>query len=196
MTNPHIILASSSPYRRELLERLRLPFDVAVPNINETAHTNELPQETALRLSIEKAAHIAQSHPDALIIGADQVATVDNVQIGKAGCFEKALEQLQMMRHKTVLFHSALCVFEARTQTPDAKNIVTRASFRDLSDDDLSMYLHIEQPYDCAGSAKVEALGITLLEKVESDDPTALIGLPLIALTDMLRQAGVVFYQS
>ena len=196
MTNPHIILASSSPYRRELLERLRLPFDVAVPNINETAHTNELPQETALRLSIEKAAHIAQSHPDALIIGADQVATVDNVQIGKAGCFEKALEQLQMMRHKTVLFHSALCVFDARTQTHQAKNIVTRASFRDRSDDDLSMYLHIEQPYDCAGSAKVEALGITLLEKVESDDPTALIGLPLIALTDMLRQAGVVFYQS
>ena len=196
MTNPHIILASSSPYRRELLERLRLPFDVAVPNINETAHTNELPQETALRLSIEKAAHIAQSHPDALIIGADQVATVDNVQIGKAGCFEKALEQLQMMRHKTVLFHSALCVFDARTQTHQAKNIVTRASFRDLSDDELAQYLRIEQPYDCAGSAKVEALGITLIEKVESDDPTALIGLPLIALTAMLRQAGVVFYQS
>lgn len=196
MTNPHIILASSSPYRRELFERLRLPFDVAVPNINETAHANELPQETALRLSIEKAAHIAQSHPDALVIGADQVATVDNIQIGKAGCFEKALEQLQMMRHKTVLFHSALCVFDARTQTHQAKNIVTRASFRDLSDDELTQYLRIEQPYDCAGSAKVEALGITLLEKVESDDPTALIGLPLIALTDMLRHAGVVFYQS
>jgi septum formation protein len=195
MTNPPLILGSSSPYRRELLERLHLPFLVAVPNIDETPHTNELPQETALRLSVEKAVHIAKTHTDALIIGADQVATVDNVQLGKAGNFENALKQLQMMRGKTVLFHSALCLFDARTQRHQAQNIVTRATVRNLSDDELTAYLRIEQPYDCAGSAKVEALGITLLEKVESDDPTALIGLPLIALTTMLRNAGVTLYQ-
>jgi septum formation protein len=196
MNNPPIILGSSSPYRRELLERLRLPFLVATPNIDETPRTDELPQETALRLSIEKAAHIAKTHTDALIIGADQVATVDNVQLGKAGNFDNALKQLQMMRGKTVFFHSALCLFNARTQQQQAHNIVTRATVRNLSDDELAAYLRIEQPYDCAGSAKVEALGITILEKVESDDPTALIGLPLIALTSMLRQAGVTFYQA
>jgi len=196
MNNPPIILGSSSPYRRELLERLRLPFLVATPNIDETPRTDELPQETALRLSIEKAAHIAKTHTDALIIGADQVATVDNVQLGKAGNFDNALKQLQMMRGKTVLFHSALCLFNARTQQQQAQNIVTRATVRNLSDDELAAYLRIEQPYDCAGSAKVEALGITILGKVESDDPTALIGLPLIALTSMLRQAGVTFYQA
>lgn len=196
MNNPTLILGSSSPYRRELLERLRLPFLVATPNIDETPRTDELPQETALRLSIEKAAHIAKTHTDALIIGADQVATVDNVQLGKAGNFDNALKQLQMMRGKTVLFHSALCLFNARTQQQQAQNIVTRATVRNLSDDELAAYLRIEQPYDCAGSAKVEALGITILEKVESDDPTALIGLPLIALTSMLRQSGVTFYQA
>ncbi|GHA74318.1 Maf-like protein [Formosimonas limnophila] len=196
MNNPTLILGSSSPYRRELLERLRLPFLVATPSIDETPRTDELPQETALRLSIEKAAHIAKTHTDALIIGADQVATVDNVQLGKAGNFDNALKQLQMMRGKTVLFHSALCLLDARTQQHQAQNIVTRATVRNLSDDELAAYLRIEQPYDCAGSAKVEALGITILEKVESDDPTALIGLPLITLTNMLRQAGVTFYQA
>ena len=198
MKNPQrivqLILGSSSPYRRELLERLRLPFTVVSPQIDETPLAGETPPDTALRLAVAKAGHIAQSHPDALIIGADQVATVNGEQIGKAGGFDKALAQLQAMRGQTVLFHSALCLYDAHNDTVDARNIITRATFRDLPDEELAAYLRIEQPYDCAGSAKVEALGITILEKVESDDPTALIGLPLIALTDMLRTAGVDLY--
>ena len=193
-SNPELILGSSSPYRRELLERLRLPFTVVSPQIDETPHAGESPIDTALRLALEKARHIAQSHPHALIIGADQIATVNGEQIGKAGGFDKALAQLQMMRGKTALFHSALCLYDARNDSYQLDNIVTRTTFRDLSDDELAAYLRIEQPYDCAGSAKVEALGITILEKVESDDPTALIGLPLIALTGMLRQAGMRLY--
>ena len=189
-----LILGSSSPYRRELLERLRLPFTVVSPKIDETPQLGETPPETALRLALEKARYIAQSHPNALIIGADQVATVDGEQIGKAGGFDKALAQLQMMRGKTALFHSALCLYDARNDSYQLENIVTKTTFRDLPDEELAAYLRIEQPYDCAGSAKVEALGITILEKVESDDPTALIGLPLIALTGMLRQAGVKLY--
>ena len=189
-----LILGSSSPYRRELLERLRLPFTVVSPKIDETPQLGETPPETALRLALEKARHIAQFHPNALIIGADQVATVDGAQIGKAGGFDKALAQLQTMRGKTALFHSALCLYDARNDSYQLENIVTKTTFRDLPDEELAAYLRIEQPYDCAGSAKVEALGITILEKVESDDPTALIGLPLIALTGMLRQAGVKLY--
>ena len=164
------------------------------PTIDETPHAGETPVDTALRLALEKARHIARSHPNALIIGADQVATVNGEQIGKAGGFDKALAQLQMMRGKTALFHSALCLYDARNDTYQLDNIVTKTTFRDLSDEELAAYLRIEQPYDCAGSAKVEALGITILEKVESDDPTALIGLPLIALTGMLRKAGLTLY--
>ena len=189
-----LILGSSSPYRRELLERLRLPFTVVSPQIDETPPLGETPPETALRLALEKARHIAQFHPNALIIGADQVATVDGAQIGKAGGFDKALAQLQTMRGKTALFHSALCLYDARNDSYQLENIVTKTTFRDLPDEELAAYLRIEQPYDCAGSAKVEALGITILEKVESDDPTALIGLPLIALTGMLRHVGVSLY--
>ncbi|TDR31166.1 Maf family nucleotide pyrophosphatase [Hydromonas duriensis] len=195
-STPPLILGSSSKYRQELLTRLHLPFVVVSPNIDETPQENETPTDTALRLALEKARDIAKLHPDALIIGADQVATVDGVQLGKAGNHANALKQLQMMRGKTVQFHSALCLFDARRQTYDLRDIVTLATVRDLSDEELSNYLHIEQPYDCAGSAKVEGLGISILEKVESDDPTALIGLPLIALTDMLRAAGVVFYRA
>ena len=194
MSQPELILGSSSPYRRELLERLRLPFSVVSPKIDETPQSGETPPETALRLALEKARYIAQSHPNALIIGADQVATVNGEQVGKAGGFDKALTQLQMMRGKTALFHSALCLYDARNDTYQLENIITQTTFRDLPDDDLAAYLRIEQPYDCAGSAKVEALGITILEKVESDDPTALVGLPLIALTGMLRAAGVRLY--
>ena len=191
---PELILGSSSPYRRELLERLRIPFSVVSPKIDETPQSGETPPETALRLALEKARYIAQSHPNALIIGADQVATVNGEQVGKAGGFDKALTQLQMMRGKTALFHSALCLYDARNDTYQLENIITQTTFRDLPDDELAAYLRIEQPYDCAGSAKVEALGITILEKVESDDPTALVGLPLIALTGMLRAAGVRLY--
>ena len=193
-SHPELILGSSSPYRRVLLERLSLQLSEVNPTIDETPHADETPVDTALRLALEKARHIARSHPNALIIGADQVATVNGEQIGKAGGFDKALAQLQMMRGKTALFHSALCLYDARNDTYQLDNIVTKTTFRDLSDEELAAYLRIEQPYDCAGSAKVEALGITILEKVESDDPTALIGLPLIALTGMLRKGGVVLY--
>lgn len=191
---PQLILASSSPYRRELLSRLRLPFTVISPNIDETPEPGETPPQTALRLAQAKAKHIAHSQPLSLIIGADQVATVEGTQIGKAGNFDKALAQLQAMRGKTVEFHSALCLYDARSNTMQARNIITQATFAHLPDEQLAAYLHIEQPYDCAGSAKVEALGITLLQSVQSDDPTALIGLPLIALTQMLRTAGVELY--
>ena len=194
--NQPIILGSSSKYRQELLARLCLPFSVASPAIDESPLAGEAAPDTALRLALAKAQHIARTHPDALIIGADQVAMVDGVQLGKAGNHANALKQLQMMRGKEVLFHSALCVLDAKTKRSQVRDVITRATVRDLSDDELSAYLHIEQPYDCAGSAKVEGLGITILERVESDDPTALIGLPLIALTQMLRDFGVVFYQA
>lgn len=193
---PELILGSSSPYRRELLARLGLSFSVESPKIDETPLAGETPPETALRLALKKACHIAQSYPNALIIGADQVATVNGEQIGKAGGFDKALAQLQMMRGQTALFHSALCLYDARDDSYQLENIVTQATFRNLPDEELAAYLRIEQPYDCAGSAKVEALGITILEKVLSDDPTALVGLPLIALTTMLRQTGVALYPS
>lgn len=187
---PPLILGSSSPYRRELLTRLRIPFDVAKPDIDETPLAGERPETTALRLSRLKAEAIAVNHPGALVIGSDQVCTLDGMQIGKPGSHDKALAQLQAMRGRTVTFHSALCLLDGRTGESQLADVQTRATFRDLSDIELDAYLRLEAPYDCAGSAKVEALGITLLSRVESDDPTALIGLPLIALTGMLRHVG------
>lgn len=190
---PPLILASTSRYRRELLERLHLPFSVAAPAVDETPLPGETPAQTALRLSRDKAAAVAAQHPGALVIGADQVATLDGVQLGKPGNHDRALAQLLQMRGRTVTFHSALCLCDARTpEAPrfDCADVPTAATFHHLSDAELDAYLRIEQPYDCAGSAKVEGLGITLLAQVVSDDPTALIGLPLIALTNMLRRAG------
>ncbi|MNX83406.1 Maf-like protein YceF [compost metagenome] len=191
---PPLILGSSSPYRRELLARLRIPFDVAVPDIDETPLAGEAPEATALRLSRRKAEAIAARHPGALVIGSDQVCTLDDAQIGKPGSHEKALAQLQQMRGRTVTFHSALCLLDSRTGEAQLADVQTRATFRDLSDAELDAYLRLETPYDCAGSAKAEGLGIALLARVESDDPTALIGLPLIALTGMLRAAGYPFF--
>lgn len=191
---PPLILGSSSPYRRELLARLRMPFDVAVPDIDETPLAGEAPEATALRLSRCKAEAIAARHPGALVIGSDQVCTLDGAQIGKPGSHEKALVQLQQMRGRTVTFHSALCLLDSRTGEARLADVQTRATFRDLSDAELDAYLRMETPYDCAGSAKAEGLGIALLARVESDDPTALIGLPLIALTGMLRAAGYPFF--
>ena len=191
---PPLILGSSSPYRRELLARLRMPFDVAVPDIDETPLAGEAPEVTALRLSRSKAEAIAARHPGALVIGSDQVCTLDGAQIGKPGSHEKALVQLQQMRGRTVTFHSALCLLDSRTGEARLADVQTRATFRDLSDAELDTYLRMETPYDCAGSAKAEGLGIALLARVESDDPTALIGLPLIALTGMLRAAGYPFF--
>lgn len=191
-----IILGSSSRYRQELLSRLCLPFDVMVPDIDETALPGEAPETTALRLAREKARAISLRAPGALIIGSDQVATLDGEQIGKPGNHENALRQLQKMRGRRVIFHTALCVWDGTGSEPvvHTENVQTFVSFRDLPDRELDAYLRIEQPYDCAGSAKNEGLGIAIIEKIESSDPTALTGLPLIALTDMLRRCGVVFF--
>ncbi|QYY30554.1 MULTISPECIES: Maf-like protein [Cupriavidus] len=191
---PRLILGSSSPYRRELLERLRLTFEVAVPDINETPLAGESPEATALRLSLNKAQAIAQRHPDALIIGSDQVLTLDGRQMGKPGSHDKAREQLRLMRGRTATFHSALCLLDGRTGQSQLADVQTRVTMRDLTDAEIDAYLRLEKPYDVAGSAKSEGLGIALLSRVESDDPTALVGLPLIALTSMLRQSGYPFF--
>lgn len=194
---PRLILASSSPYRRALLERLRIAFDVAVPALDETPLAAETPAATALRLAQAKARAVAAREcaaaPDGvpvLVIGSDQVATFDGMQIGKPGTHEKALEQLRTMRNRIVEFHSALCLYESARDLAQTEDVVTRVRFRDLPDAELEAYLRAETPYDVAGSAKSEGLGIALLESIESDDPTALVGLPLIALTRMLRAAG------
>jgi septum formation protein len=192
-TPPRLILASSSPYRRELLARLRIPFDVVTPDIDETPLDGETPEATAVRLSIAKARAAAGRIGDdapALVIGSDQVATFDGQQIGKPGTHEKAVAQLKAMRGRSVEFHSALCLYDSRSGAAQSADIVTRVRFRRYSDAQIETYLRAETPYDCAGSAKAEGLGIALLEAIESDDPTALIGLPLIALTGMLVNAG------
>jgi septum formation protein len=191
-----LVLGSSSPYRRELLSRLGLPFEVITPDIDETAHAGETPETTAMRLALEKARAISLRAPGKLIIGSDQVATLDGAQIGKPGNHANALRQLQTMRGRRVIFHTALCLWDGREVEPviQLENIQTFVDFRDLPDAELDAYLRIEQPYDCAGSAKNEGLGIAILERIESDDPTALTGLPLIALTGMLRQRGVAFF--
>ncbi|PRC92208.1 Maf-like protein [Solimicrobium silvestre] len=192
-----IILASSSIYRKELLSRLNLPFEVMIPDIDEIAFPSETPQATALRLAEQKARAIAKIAPGAIIIGSDQVATLNNLHIGKPGNHQNALAQLQMMRGKQVIFHSALCVYQDCQPMPlvQVENVQTSVTFRDLSDAELDAYLRIEQPYDCAGSAKNEGLGIAILERIDSSDPTALTGLPLITLTSMLRKAGVSFFK-
>jgi septum formation protein len=196
---PGIILASSSAYRRELLSRLQLPFEAISPDIDEAPLPGEAPEATALRLAREKAAAVARLRPGALVIGSDQVATLDGLQIGKPGDHARAMAQLQLMRGRRVVFHTALCLWDSRLDpaAPDAvqlDNVQTFVTFRDLPDAELDAYLRIEQPYDCAGSAKNEGLGIALLERIDSSDPSALTGLPLIALTGMLRRAGVPFF--
>lgn len=193
-STPRLILASSSAYRRELLARLHLPFEAMAPGIDESPLPGEAPDATALRLAVEKAAAVASLHPEALVIGSDQVATLDGEQIGKPGDHARALAQLQKMRGREVVFHTALCLWDGRTESHEVENVQTFVTFRDLPDDELDAYLRIEQPYDCAGSAKNEALGIAILENITSSDPTALTGLPLIALTSMLRRAGVSFF--
>jgi septum formation protein len=190
-THPRrLILASSSRYRRELLERLRVPFEVIVPGSDETPLFGEGPAQTALRLAQVKARDAARQAPDALVIGSDQVATLDGIQLGKPGNHEAAMQQLRAMRGRIVEFHSALCLFDARSGIARSADVVTTVRFRHLPDPELQAYLLAEQPYDVAGSAKSEGLGIVLLESIHSDDPTALVGLPLIALTAMLREAG------
>ncbi|HTH44919.1 MAG TPA: Maf-like protein [Oxalicibacterium sp.] len=194
---PRLILGSSSIYRRELLSRLQLSFETVAPDIDETPLLNEAPEATARRLAREKAVAIAARIPNALVIGSDQVATLDGEQIGKPGNHASALGQLQKMRGREVVFHTALCLYDNRPDQAlpcQLENIQTFVRFRDLPDHELDAYLRIEQPYDCAGSAKNEALGIAIIERLDSSDPTALTGLPLIALTTMLRKAGVRFF--
>lgn len=195
---PRLILASSSAYRRALLERLRLPFEAIAPDIDETPRAVETPAATALRLARDKAQAVAARAPGALVIGSDQVATLDGEQIGKPGSHAAALAQLQKMRGREVVFHTALCLWDGRLADPHAaaqvEDVRVTVAFRDLADAELDAYLRIEQPYDCAGSAKNEGLGIALLERIDNSDPTALTGLPLIALTSMLRRAGVAFF--
>jgi len=196
---PRLILASSSTYRKELLSRLHLPFETAVPAIDETPLAGETPDQTALRLAKEKALAVASHAPGALVIGSDQVATLDGEQIGKPGTHENALAQLQKMRGRKVVFHTALCLRDTRPgagQEVQAENIKTFVTFRHLPDSELDAYLRIEQPYDCAGSAKNEGLGIAIIESIESTDPTALTGLPMITLCSMLRRAGVPFFRT
>jgi len=194
---PRLILASGSIYRKELLSRIQLPFEAISPDIDETPSAGESPEATALRLARQKAEAIAKHHPNSLVIGSDQVATLDGEQIGKPGNHENALKQLIRMRGRRVIFHTALCLLDNRNPGEPVlqiDNIQTFVTFRDLPDAELDAYLRIEQPYDCAGSAKNEGLGIAILERIDSTDPSALTGLPMIALTGMLRNAGMPFF--
>lgn len=186
-----LILASSSPFRRDLLTRLDIPFICCSPDIDESPLANEKPEDTALRLSQEKARKVAAQYPQALIIGCDQVATLDGQQIGKPGTHAKAVRQLQCMRGREVTFHSALCLYNAATGTIQADVVPYVVEFRMLSDAQIENYLHKEQPYNCAGSAKSEGLGIALIARMEGTDPNALIGLPLIRLITMLQNEGL-----
>ena len=187
-TNPKLILASTSVYRRDLLKRLHIPFEVISPKVDETPLTGESTLDLAMRLANTKANAVANEYPNAWVIGSDQVADLCGAAIGKPGNFERALAQLQLMRGTTVTFHTALCLMKGNEQT--TLSVPTEVTFRKLTDAELESYLLAEEPYDCAGSAKSEGLGISLLESIKSDDPTALIGLPLIALTGLLRDAG------
>ena len=186
-----LVLASSSAYRRALLARLSLPFSVASPDVDESPLKGEAPQATALRLAERKARAVAAGYPGALIIGSDQVAVLDGNPLGKPGTHEAALAQLVAMRGRSVVFHTALCLLEAANGRCEVEDVMTVVHFRDYTYAQAVRYLEIERPYDCAGSARIEALGIALVERVESSDPTALIGLPLIALVTMLKRAGI-----
>lgn len=191
MNTQPIILASTSSYRSELLRRLQLPFSTASPDVDETPLPNEHAQATSLRLAQSKAQAMAHKHPDALIIGSDQVALLEGQQLGKPQTHENAVRQLQSLSGKSAIFYTAIALLNAHSghmQTAVAEN---RVHFRQLSDAEIDAYLRKEQPYNCAGSAKSEGLGIVLIERMEGDDPNALVGLPLILLVGMLRKEGV-----
>jgi septum formation protein len=188
---PALILASTSRYRRELLERLRLPFGVVAPRVDETARVGESPAALAERLALAKADAVAALHPQAIVIGSDQVADLDGRAIGKPGSHERAVEQLCAMRGRSVVFQTAVAVRRAATSYARVLRAPVTVRFRELSDAEIEHYLRTERPYDCAGSAKAETLGIALLEAIDSDDPTALIGLPLIRTCVLLREAGL-----
>lgn len=188
---PPIVLASSSRYRQELLARLGLPFIAFAPEIDESAPAGEAPAQTARRLALAKARRAAQRHPGAVVIGADQVAELEGRPIGKPGDHASARAQLLAMRGRSVDFHSGLAAVDGRSGAHAVECVSTRVEFRALTEPAIEAYLRADRPYDCAGSAKIESLGICLVRAVQSDDPTALIGLPLIALTGMLAEFGI-----
>jgi septum formation protein len=190
-TSSQIVLASTSPFRQELLKRLGLPFETADPATDETPLDGETPEASALRLSEAKARAVATRYPDALIIGSDQVAVLDGEIFGKPGSHERAVKQLQTLRGRRVNFYTGLCLLDARTGKAQLRGVPTLVTFRDLSDAQIENYLRRERPYNCAGAAKSEGLGIALIAKMEGDDPNALIGLPLIALCDLLVEASI-----
>jgi septum formation protein len=186
-----LILASTSRYRRMLLERLGLPFEAVPPDVDETALAGEAPAATAFRLAAAKAKSVARAYPDALVIGSDQVADWQGQPIGKPGTHENAVAQLRALSGHTVVFHTGVALVDAASGACQTALVDVRSTYRHLTQAEIEGYLQREQPYDCAGSVRSESLGIALFERIESDDPTALIGLPLIQLVRMLHAAGV-----
>jgi septum formation protein len=186
-----LILGSTSRYRRELLQRLRVPFDVVNPDVDETPLAGEAPQALATRLALAKAKAVAALHPNAVVIGSDQVADLNGEPLGKPGNHARAVLQLQRMRGQTVVFQTAVSVVCLDSQFEQTELAEIKVRFRDLSDNEIEAYLRAEEPYDCAGSAKSEGLGIALLDAIDNDDPTALIGLPMIRTARLLRAAGI-----
>ena len=186
-----LVLGSTSPYRRQLLERLRIPFTVAAPDVDETPLVSETPQAMACRLALAKARIVATQFPSCIVIGSDQVADLHGEALGKPGNHIRAVAQLQKMRGQTVIFQTAVAVACLETGFLQLDLAQVKVKFRELSDDEIEVYLRAETPYDCAGSAKSEGLGIALLESIDNDDPTALVGLPLIRTCRMLQAAGL-----
>lgn len=186
-----LILASTSPYRRELLARLSVPFETVAPAVDETPLPGESPDDTAMRLSLLKAQAVASRYPDALVIGSDQVALLDGEQLGKPGNHADAVAQLRRMRGKTLEFHTALTVLHAASGRAQTTNVPVRLVMRDYSDAQIEAYLRKDQPYNCCGSARSESLGIALIARFDTEDPNALVGLPLIKLTEMLANEGL-----
>ena len=190
-SNRKLILGSTSVYRRELLGRLNIPFTVESPDLDETPLPGEAPAALACRLALAKAQAVAERFPDCVVIGSDQVADLDGQALGKPGTHERAVAQLRQMRGKTVVFQTAVAVVCKNSSFCQQALAPVRVTFRALDDAEIETYLRLEQPYDCAGSAKSEGLGIILLQSIENDDPTALVGLPLIRTSQMLRAAGI-----
>lgn len=186
-----LVLASTSRYRRELLERLRIPFATDRPELDEAPLDSESPEATARRLAEAKARAVASRHPGALVIGSDQVASCDGTRLDKPGDHENAVRQLGLVSGRTAVFHTGLALLDARSGLAEVRVVPCRVAFRALSPELIERYLRAEQPYDCAGSAKAEGLGISLIARIDTEDPTSLIGLPLIALTELLRAANV-----
>ena len=191
ITYRKLVLGSTSRYRRELLERLRIPFEVAAPDVDETPNEGESPKDLACRLALAKAKTVAMQFPSCVVIGSDQVADLDGQALGKPGNHERATAQLRLMRGKTVVFQTAVAVACLDTRFLQMDLAQVKVKFRELSDVEIEAYLQAEAPYDCAGSAKSEGLGIVLLETIDNDDPTALVGLPLIRTCRMLLAAGI-----